>query len=137
LKLFQWAKDGGPESHVDAFFIVEIKPLFSIAILRFNEGTRENFHSHAFNAWTLWLGDAWVAEETPDGKKKFWHGGTWKFTPRTLMHRVRAVFTSYALTFRGPWVERWEEYNEQAREFTVLTNHRQIVDRYSAEENCG
>lgn len=48
-------KDGGPESPVDAYFLVELKGLFSIALLKFNKGCREAFHSHAFDAWTWFL----------------------------------------------------------------------------------
>ena len=136
MKLFSWGKDGGPESHVDGFFIIEIKSLFSIVVLKFNEGTRENFHSHAFNAYTLWLSGE-VSEEYPDGKGRPWFPGNRKFTPRRLMHRVRALTTSYALSFRGPWTSTWEEYNETTNQFTVLTHGRRVLSMYSGEENCG
>jgi len=47
MRLFQKAKDGGPESPVDGYFLIEIKSLFSIALLKFNNGGRENYHTHA------------------------------------------------------------------------------------------
>jgi hypothetical protein len=123
MKFFSKSKDGGPESHVDAFFIVEIKSLFSIVLLRFNQGTREAFHSHAFNAWTYWI-HGMVLEEFPDGKGRPWWKGDWKYTPRRLMHKVRAVTTSYALSFRGPWVDRWQE-NVDGK-LVTLTHGRKI-----------
>jgi len=36
-------------------FLIEWKILFSIGILHFQEGSREAFHNHAFNAITFWL----------------------------------------------------------------------------------
>lgn len=30
-----------------------------------------------------------------------------KFTPRDLLHKIYANKTSYALSFRGPWVKTW------------------------------
>ena len=129
MKFFSISKDGGPESHVTGFFVVEIKSLFSIVVLKFTKGTRENFHSHAFNALTLWLSGE-VCEEYPDGKGRPWHPGDWKFTPKKMMHRVRALVNSYAISFRGPWDPTWEEYNAKTQEFTVLTHGRNVVERY-------
>ncbi len=47
--------DGGKDSGVTAYFLIEWKILFSIGILHFQEGSREAFHNHAFNAITFWL----------------------------------------------------------------------------------
>ena len=65
---FNKAKDGGSESPVDAYFLIEIKGLFSIAVLKFNEGRRESFHTHAFTAWT-WFLKGNLEEEKFDGTK--------------------------------------------------------------------
>ena len=54
-RLFFVKPDGGKNSGVTAYFLIEWKVLFSVGILRFNEGTREAYHSHAFNALTWWL----------------------------------------------------------------------------------
>jgi hypothetical protein len=51
MKFLSKCKDGGPESPVTAYVLVEIKSLFSVMLLHFS-GTREAFHSHAFNALT-------------------------------------------------------------------------------------
>jgi len=126
MKFFSIAKDGGPESYVTGFFLVEIKSLFSIVILKFNKGTREVFHSHAFNAITLWL-NAEVTEEYPDGNWKFWNSWQWKRTPRNLFHRVRATKDSYAISFRGPWQSTWQEIIPQQNKVITLTHGRKEI----------
>lgn len=126
MKFFSTGKDGGPDSHVTGFFLIEIKSLFSVVILQFKQGTREAYHSHAFNALTLWL-SAYVCEEFPNGKYKFWHDFTWKVTKRGLMHRVRAIVDSYAISFRGPWKDTWEEFNPEVQQTIVLTHGRKVV----------
>src|SRR5271154_4359591 len=69
MKLFKKMRDGGPESPVVGYFLVEIKSLFSVVLLHFG-GTREAFHSHAFNAVTLWLrGRVEELVKTPEGDK--------------------------------------------------------------------
>lgn len=129
MKLLSVAKDGGPESNVTGFFLVEIKSLFSIVFLKFAKGRRESFHSHAFNALTLYF-DACVYEEFPDGGYKYWSDG-WQFktTPRGLMHRIYAFVDSYALSFRGPWKKTWQEYNPQTKQTITLMNGRKVLVR--------
>jgi quercetin dioxygenase-like cupin family protein len=129
MKLFQKASDGGKESGVDAFFLVEIKSLFSIALLRFSNGTREAYHSHAFNALTLWLKGK-VREHHIGGATAEWKAGDWKYTPRHVFHQVESIGTTWALTFRGPWMNEWYEY--RGSKLLVLTNGRKVVRSYDA-----
>lgn len=126
MKFFTVAKDGGPESHVTGFFFVEIKWLFSVVLLHFAEGTRETYHSHAFNAITRWMHGE-VLEEYPVNGSQVWWPGQWKYTPRNLKHRIRAFKDSWAISFRGPWRKTWEEYNPQTKETSVLTHGRKVV----------
>lgn len=127
MKLISVAKDGGPESHVTGFFLIEIKSLFSVVILKFAKGTREAFHSHAFNALTLWLG-ACVYEEFPNGQYRYWSDGLqFKKTPRGLMHRVHAIVDSYAISVRGPWAKTWKEYDPRTKVTTTLTHGRKVL----------
>ena len=49
MKLFKYMKDGGPESTVWGYFLIEIKSLFTIVLLHFKNGSREAYHNHAFN----------------------------------------------------------------------------------------
>ena len=127
MKLLKWSKDGGPESPVDAFFIVEIKSLFSVALLRFNKGGREAFHTHAFNAWTWFLwGD--LVEEDINGEFHIYERNILpKITRRIKNHRVVANETSWCFTIRGPWEKTWTEDTETHH--TVLTHGRRIVER--------
>ena len=50
MKLFHKSHDGGKNSGVTGYWLIEWKSGFSIVVLRFSKGTREAFHSHAFNA---------------------------------------------------------------------------------------
>lgn len=124
MKFLQKAPDGGKDSGVTGFFLVEIKPLFSIVILKFNKGTREAYHNHAFNAVTLWLKGV-VREEHKDGSNKWFHTGMFKYTPRTTFHRINALETSYAISFRGPWLNTWQEFRQGV--LFTLTHGRKIV----------
>jgi quercetin dioxygenase-like cupin family protein len=108
MKLFRKSWDGGNGSGVTGLFLVEIKPLFSIVLLRFSKGSREAYHSHAFNALTVWLYGR-VLEHMLSGETLTWRGGQVKLTPRDVFHRVEAIETSYALCFRGPWSDTWQE----------------------------
>lgn len=124
MKILKWAPDGGKDSGVDGFFLIEAKSLFSVVLLRFNEGTREAYHSHAFNAWTLWLKGR-VIEHDVDGTKKGFRAWRLKYTPREKFHKVQALRTTWALSFRGPWAETWQE--KRAGEVVTLTHGRQVM----------
>ena len=127
MKFFCWSKDGGPESPVDAFFLFEIKSLGSVALLRFNKGGREAFHTHAFHALT-WFIRGSLVEQDVDGSHHIYRR-SWlpKLTHRTKNHRVIAYETSWCFTVRGPWASTWTEDTDTHR--TVLTHGREIVSR--------
>ena len=139
------AKDGGPESPVDGFFLCEFKSLFSIVLLRFNEGQREALHSHAFNALTWFLCGSAEEEFLSRGtlidvpksglniiknpvfkKKRYCFSVCPKLTPRHSLHRVIAEKTSWAISIRGPWSRCWTEYNPETKT-TVVLGHGRIV----------
>jgi len=128
MKLFSYAKDGGNNSNVDGFWLIEIKSLFSIVILKFNRGSREAFHSHAFNALTWWLKGR-VTEHHLTEKSKEWHPSFLpKFTPRNCFHKVFANEDTYAISFRGPWQDKWQEYHPKEKKFITLTHGRKVVN---------
>jgi quercetin dioxygenase-like cupin family protein len=111
MRFFSKSHDGGKDSGVTGYFLVEIKPLFSVVLLRFSKGTRDAYHSHAFNALTVWLKGRirehqLLTEKAPVDYK----AGNWKYTRRDNVHKVEALETSWALTFRGPWHNEWYEY---------------------------
>lgn len=127
MRLLKKTKDGGPESPVDAYFLIEIKWLFSIAMLKFNKGSRENYHSHAFNALTWFLSGALLEKRPGSPSKSYTRSFLPKVTPRELMHKVYAYEDSWCLTLRGPWCKWWKEYNEETGEVTILGKHREVL----------
>ena len=50
MRLFFKSKDGGPDSSVTGYWLIESKKLFSIVLLKFDGRSREAYHTHAFNA---------------------------------------------------------------------------------------
>lgn len=124
MKLFSKGADGGKDSGVTGFFLVEIKSLFSIVLLKFNKGTREAYHNHAFNAITFWLTGS-VKEHMIDGRVNEWLPGQVKYTPREAFHKVEALEDTWALSIRGPWNRTWKE-NRRGKE-VILTHGRKEI----------
>lgn len=120
MKLFRKSHDGGADSGVTGYWLIECKSMFSIVLLHFNPGSREAFHSHAFNAWTWWL-KGLVTEEYLDRESMEAMGSisplrkwvpSWKpkWTPKNCFHKILAGEKgAWALSFRGPWDATWFE----------------------------
>jgi hypothetical protein len=113
MKFLETTKDGGPLSTVWAHWLIELKGLFSIALLRFENGSRDAYHSRAFNcvSWVLSGALIELARE-PDGEG--WaqvHLPSWRpvITRRERMHKVLSNGRTWVLTFRGPWAQTWQE----------------------------
>jgi hypothetical protein len=124
-RLFYVKPDGGKDSGVTGYFLIEFKMLFSIGILHFKQGSREAFHNHAFNALTWWLKGN-VTEVKLDGTKKdFGPSLKPKYTSRDNFHKVVAHEDTYALTIRGPWVDKWKEYRKD--KYVTLTHGRKVL----------
>ncbi len=118
--------DGGEKSGVTGYFLIEWKVLFSIGILHFKKGSREAYHNHAFNALTWWL-KGYVTEIKIDGQQKdFSPSIRPKFTPRSNCHKVYAHRDTYALTFRGPWIDYWNEFINNKK--ITLTHGRKVIN---------
>lgn len=129
MKFFEKAPDGGANSGVTGYFLIEIKWLFSIVLLHFAKGTREAFHEHAFNALTIWLGGAVKEHHQGDlwgWKMRFWLPFQWKITRRSVFHKIEALESSWAISFRGPWKDHWRE--DRKGEMVTLTHGRKIVE---------
>lgn len=128
MRFMERAPDGGPESTVWGFWFIEIKGLFSIVLLCFEKGSREAFHSHAFNAYT-WFLKGEVDEHHVKGPMLKWRP-SWKpkYTPRNCFHKVFAKRRTWALTFRGPWAKTWKEYDPKNDQITVFSHGRQVVE---------
>ena len=129
MKLFRKAKDGGPNSTVTGYWLIEWKRLFSVVLLRFDNGTRDDFHSHAFNSLN-WVLRGNVREEYPGSSVFTTYRPSWRpvKTLRSMLHRVRSIGTTWVFSIRGPWSKTWQEYNESTHEWSTLTHGRQRVD---------
>ncbi len=125
-RLFYVKPDGGKDSGVTGYFLIEWKALFSIGLLRFNEGSREAFHNHAFNACTFWLTGSVTEECLEGGSKQFAPTLKPKITKRSKFHKVVAHKTTWALTFRGPWVDCWNEF--KGGRLLTLTHGRKVLE---------
>ncbi len=124
MSFINYGKDGGKESHVWGYFF-EIKKLFSIVLLRFENGSREAFHSHAFNSLS-WVLKGELTEHLINGVTKIYTPSIFPIlTKRTTFHKVSSFNRSYVLTIRGPWSDTWKE-NIAGKEIT-LTHGRKIV----------
>jgi hypothetical protein len=109
MRLFYKGKDGGDESLVTGYWLVEIKSLFSIVLLCFEDGTREAYHNHAFNCFS-WVLSGGLLEHHLDGAFEG-HGPSCRpfITRRSTFHKVRSAGRTWVLSFRGPWSKTWKE----------------------------
>lgn len=130
MKIFTKRHDGGLDSGVTGYWLIECKSLFSIVLLRFLPSTKEAYHSHAFNAITWWIKGT-ATEEFPNKPSIIWKPSfRWKVTPKTNIHRYRVEKPAWAISIRGPWETYWKEVQENKT--VVFTKHRQIVTEYDS-----
>jgi len=129
MRLFYKGKDGGDESLVTGYWLIEIKSLFSIVLLRFDDGTREAFHSHAFNCFS-WVLSGGLVEYHLGQRLPQFHLPSWIpfCTYRDTFHKVASLGRSWVLSFRGPWAESWEESIDGRRR---LLSHGRVIVRDS------
>ncbi len=129
MKILWNDKDGGPESNVWCWGL-ESKRLGSVMLLRFGLGSREAYHTHAFNA-VSWLlsGGLFEAMREGMGHNTYWPSIRPIRTLRSTHHRVFGLHSeNWVLSFRGPWVDKWREYLPKTDESVVLTHGRKVVD---------
>lgn len=120
-----FSKDGGQESTVQGWFI-EAKKIATAVLLRFDDGTREAYHSHAFNCCSWVLKGALEEEHLTGGIDV--HRPSLKpvITRRDTFHKVRSLGTTWVISFRGPWADTWKEYVDG--KIVTLTNGRKVVN---------
>lgn len=130
MKFLSYGKDGGNESTVWGYWFVEIKPLFSVALLCFENGSREAYHTHAFNSIS------WVLKGALHEDQMWFNEHLYKvypasfnpvFTARLNLHKVSSVGRTWVLTFRGPWRDRWLEWLPDQKRFQTLTHGRKVI----------
>lgn len=133
MKLFKKMKDGGAESTVTGYWLVEIKSLFSIVLVKFEGLSRDAFHTHAFNCinWLL-FGKLLESYRAASGRLGYTHKmkeykPSWKpfIITRDRFHKVDSLTdTSWVLSFRGPWAKTWKEYLPNEARYRILTHGR-------------
>lgn len=130
MKIFAKRKDGGPDSNVTGYWLIEWKGLFSIALLRFSKGSREAFHNHAFNSIS-WVLKGWLQEYRLFGdelrSRHFLPSLKPIITTRDNLHKVYGEAPeTWVLTFRGPWQKTWIEQFPDGR-IVQLTDGRKVI----------
>ena len=128
MKIFKKMKDGGPESTVTGYWLIEIKWLISIVLLKFEGKSREAFHNHAFNCYN-WLLKGKLTEHLMSGKIREYKPSIFGFViTKDDFHKVDSDETSWLISIRGPWSKRWKEYHPNTNTLHTLTNGRVIVE---------
>lgn len=134
MKIFKKMKDGGPDSTVTGYWLIECKSLFSIVLLKFEGKSREAYHTHAFNAvsWVLkgCLTEMRVVGSSEGGiRLRTFFKPSLKpiFTSKDNMHKVSSDGVSWVLSFRGPWKDEWSEINENGHQ--ILTHGRRVKNK--------
>lgn len=128
MKLHFGSKDGGPKSTVTMYGF-ESKRLGSVLLLRFADGSRDAYHTHAFNAVS------WVLRGSLFEKILHARCGSWLYpqarpywTPRSRFHKVVSEGTTWVLSFRGTWERTWREYLPAENRYVLLADGREVVD---------
>ncbi len=123
-------KDGGPESTVWAHWLFESKRWGSIVLLRFEDGSRDAYHSHAFNriSWLLSGGlvEDRIAPSDEVGVFGYLPSAYPIITTRENTHKVTSVGRSWVLSFRGPWAARWREITPNDGEVALASGRRVV-----------
>lgn len=126
VKFLSIGKDGGPESTVTGYWLAEIKSLFSVVLLRFNDGSRDAYHDHAFDS-VSWVLSGKVVEHHLDGRVEEYEPSLKPvITRRSTFHKVVSYGTTWVLSFRGPWDKTWKEWRPN-RGLVVLAGGRREV----------
>jgi hypothetical protein len=128
MRFLSKAKDGGPKSTVTGYWLVELKSLFSIVLLKFEDGSRDEYHDHAFDS-VNWVLTGEVEEQFTDSFLNLMYRPSLRpvVTRRTRMHRVMSRGTTWVFSIRGPWSKTWKEYDPKTKSFSTLTHGRKIV----------
>lgn len=127
MKLFSLMKDGGKESHVSGLYFVEIKSWFTVVLLHFSPGTRDAYHSHAFNALSWVFKGRLIERRLNDSTFVYTPSIVPLYTGRSVFHQVISVGDTWVLSFRGPWVDKWREFLPLENSYLTLTHGRKVV----------
>lgn len=125
LSFLQKRKDGGDKSTVTGFFVLAIKPLFSVVFLKFNGASREAYHTHAFHCLS-WVLKGQLKETMRDGRIYIHKPSLLPFlTTRKDFHKVSSTTpASIVFSLRGPWANSWKEHLPDESRDRTLTHGR-------------
>ncbi len=133
MKFCFYGKDGGEYSTVSGYWLAEIKRLFSAVLLCFEDGSRDAYHSHAFNCFSWVLNgrliehhlDRELVDHHIDARVEI-HEASWVpfMTYRDTFHKVVSEGRTWVLSFRGPWAPTWQEYLPGEDRAVTLTDGR-------------
>lgn len=129
MKFLWGSKDGGPQSLV-WMWGVESKRLGSVLLLKFAKGSREAYHTHAFNS-VSWVLRGKLLESLREGSIH-WYPASFKpvVTRRSTFHKVIGVWAAnWILTIRGPWSKEWREFHPHTGRNITLTDGRIEVEK--------
>ena len=131
MKILTHMTDGGKDSVVHGYWLIEWKALFSIVLLVFESGSREAFHSHAFNCVSWVLRGKLVEDHLSAHKASKCHLPSYRpfITRREDFHRVTSIGKTYVLSFRGAWNKTWKEYLPELDELHILNPGRWIREK--------
>lgn len=133
MKLFSYGKDGGSNSVVWGFWLIEIKSFISIVMLCFENGSREAYHNHAFNSIS-WVLKGQLKEVMMDGDVKYHKAPVVPIiVTREDFHQVHSVGRTWVFSLRGKWKPTGQEYLPSTNEVVTLTNGRKILNRQEIE----
>lgn len=134
MRLLSVSKDGGSESRVWAHWLVEWKRLFSVVLLRFEDGSREAYHEHAFNSIS-WVLSGSLEEQLLGSSEKRRYKPSWRpvLTYRSTFHQVASKGRTWVLSFRGPWVDRWREHLPETGQTQTLTHGRKEIQSQASD----
>lgn len=125
MKFLWGVKDGGPKSRVWVWGI-ESKRFGSLLLLLFRQGSREAYHTHAFNCISLVLSGS-LCEVMRSGQEWRHMAGSIVRTYRSTFHKVKGVHErNWVLTVRGPWIDHWIDSADGKR--NTLTHGRKVIE---------
>ena len=125
MKLFKKMKDGGIDSTVTGYWLIESKKLFSICLLKFEGNSRDAFHNHAFNSIS-WLLKGELQETLIQGFTKYYKVSFKPIiTTTSTFHKVDSIRPiTWVISFRGPWRKTWKEFIPAEKRNIILTHGR-------------
>lgn len=130
-------KDGGPHSNTTAYWLWEIKWLFSIGLLRFEGPSRDVYHSHAFNS-IGWVLSGCLLEEFSGlyPRPRTWNLlNGFRFVSTDTYHKVSSPGVTWVFTIRGPWQDTWTEIHKAF--ILTLTHGRRVVNETPTSSPTG